>query len=89
MTRSTRHQGPIAPRWVRGLLTGALLAVFTTNMAGCGLSYVFRNISPLHVTGKKAIGGTGVFGGGAGALGTLTVPLKPGGPVTTKSIGPV
>ena len=51
MTRSARPLGPIAPRWVRGLLTGGLLALFTTNMAGCGLSYVFRNISPLHPTG--------------------------------------
>jgi hypothetical protein len=51
MTRSARHQGRKAPRWVRGLMAGALLAVFSTNMTGCGLSYVFRNISPLHPTG--------------------------------------
>ncbi|MDX2036363.1 MAG: hypothetical protein SFX72_06905 [Isosphaeraceae bacterium] len=51
MTRSARQLGPIAPRWVRGLMTGALLAVFSTNMVGCGLSYVFRNVSPLHPTG--------------------------------------
>ncbi len=51
MTRSARHLGPIAPRWVRGLLTGGLLALFSTNMAGCGLSYVARKISPLHPTG--------------------------------------
>jgi len=51
MTRSARQQGPIAPRWVRGLMTAGLLAVFSTNMVGCGLSYVFRNVSPLHPTG--------------------------------------
>ena len=51
MTRSARHRGPITPRWVRGLLTGALLAVVSTSGTGCGLSYVFRNISPLHPTG--------------------------------------
>jgi hypothetical protein len=51
MTRSARNQGKTAPRWVRGLLTGALLAVFSTNMTGCGLSSVFQNISPLHPTG--------------------------------------
>ena len=51
MSRSARHQGPIAPRWVRGLLTGALMAFFSTNFVGCGLDYVFRNISPLHPTG--------------------------------------
>ena len=51
MTRSARHQAPLAPRWVRGLMMGSLLAVFSTNMVGCGLSYVFRNVSPLHPTG--------------------------------------
>ena len=51
MTRSARHWGPLTPRWVRGLLTGALFAVVTTANTGCGLSYVFRNISPLHPTG--------------------------------------
>lgn len=51
MTRSARHWGPMTPRWVRGLLTGALFAVLTTANSGCGLSYVFRNISPLHPTG--------------------------------------
>jgi hypothetical protein len=51
MSRSARHQGPLTPRWVRGLLTGALMAFFSTNFVGCGLDYVFRNISPLHVTG--------------------------------------
>ena len=51
MSRSARHQGPLTPRWVRGLLTGALMAFFSTNFVGCGLDYVFRNISPLHPTG--------------------------------------
>jgi hypothetical protein len=50
MSRSARHQGPITPRWVRGLLTGALLAFFSTNFVGCGLDYAFRNIAPLHPT---------------------------------------
>ena len=47
MSRSARHQGPLTPRWVRGLLTGALMAFFSTSFVGCGLDYVFRNISPL------------------------------------------
>lgn len=51
MTRSARHWGPLTPRWVRGLLTGALFAIVATSQSGCGLSYVFRNISPLHPTG--------------------------------------
>jgi hypothetical protein len=54
MTRSARHRGPITPRWVRSLLTGVLLALLATGNSGCtlgGLSYVFRNISPLHPTG--------------------------------------
>ena len=51
MTQSARHRGPNTPRWVRGLLTGALLAFFSTSFVGCGLDYVFRNISPLHPTG--------------------------------------
>ncbi|MBX6315006.1 MAG: hypothetical protein IRY99_19140 [Isosphaeraceae bacterium] len=51
MTRSARHQGPLAPRWVRALLSAALLAVLSTGTVGCGISYVYRNISPLHPTG--------------------------------------
>ena len=51
MSRSARHQGPLTPRWVRGLLTGALMVFFSTSFVGCGLDYVFRNISPLHPTG--------------------------------------
>lgn len=51
MTRSARQWGPMTPRWVRGLLTGVLFAVVTTGNSGCGLSYVFRNVSPLHPTG--------------------------------------
>ncbi len=51
MFRSARHRSPITPRWVRGLLAGAFLAFVATSNLGCGLDYVFRNISPLHVTG--------------------------------------
>jgi hypothetical protein len=51
MTRSERQQGATCPRWVRGLLSGALLAVTTTGLGGCGIPYVFRSISPLHPTG--------------------------------------
>ena len=51
MTRSAPQRGPTPPRWVRGLLAGAFMALSTTGMGGCGLSYVFRNISPLHPTG--------------------------------------
>ncbi|SIO61135.1 hypothetical protein SAMN05444166_6652 [Singulisphaera sp. GP187] len=51
MTQFARHRGPITPRWVRGILTGTLLAVVATSNLGCGLSYVFRNISPLRPTG--------------------------------------
>ncbi|MBV8313991.1 MAG: hypothetical protein JOZ53_03565, partial [Planctomycetaceae bacterium] len=54
MTRSARHRGPITPRWVRSLLTGILLALLATGNSGCtlgALSYVYRNMSPLHPTG--------------------------------------
>ena len=54
MSRSARHPGPLTPRWVRGLLTGALLALVATGTTGCtlgALSYVYRGISPLHPTG--------------------------------------
>lgn len=51
MTRSARHRGLLTPRWVRGLLAGVLLATVATGASGCALSYVFRNISPLHPTG--------------------------------------
>lgn len=51
MYRNARPRGPLTPRWVRGLVAGALLAGSSTGFAGCGLSYVFRNISPLHPTG--------------------------------------
>jgi len=51
MFRSARHRSPMTPRWVRGLIAGASLAVIATSNIGCGLSYVFREISPLHVTG--------------------------------------
>ncbi|MBV8677720.1 MAG: hypothetical protein JO355_11220, partial [Planctomycetaceae bacterium] len=51
MTRSARHRGPLTPRWVRSLLTSALLALVATGNSGCtlgALSYVYRGISPLH-----------------------------------------
>jgi hypothetical protein len=51
MTRTARHRGPHPPRWVRGLLTGALLMAMSASIGGCGIPYVFRNISPLRVTG--------------------------------------
>ena len=51
MTRSARSRGPLTPRWVRGLLAGALMALVSTGTTGCGLVYVYRNMSPLHVTG--------------------------------------
>ena len=54
MTRSARHRGPLTPRWVRSLLTSALLALVATGNSGCtlgALSYVYRGISPLHPTG--------------------------------------
>ena len=54
MFRSARHRSPITPRWVRGLLAVAFLALVALNSVGCTLgamSYVARDISPLHVTG--------------------------------------
>ena len=51
MFRSARHRSPMTPRWVRGLIAGASLAVIATTHVGCGIDYVYRNISPLHVTG--------------------------------------
>ena len=51
MFQSARHRSPMTPRWVRGLMTGALLAVISTTHLGCGLDYVYRSISPLHPTG--------------------------------------
>ncbi len=51
MNRSARHRGPLTPRWVRGLMAGALLAFVSTGSVGCGIPYVYRNISPLHPTG--------------------------------------
>ena len=51
MFQSARHRSPKTPRWVRGLITSAFLAVISTTHLGCGLDYVFRNISPLHPTG--------------------------------------
>lgn len=51
MFQSARHRSPMTPRWVRGLMAGAFLAVISTTHLGCGLDYVFRNMSPMHVTG--------------------------------------
>lgn len=51
MFQSARRLSPKTPRWARGLLAGAILAVICTTQSGCGLSYVFRKISPLHPTG--------------------------------------
>ncbi|HZW34440.1 MAG TPA: hypothetical protein VFF52_27195, partial [Isosphaeraceae bacterium] len=51
MFQSARHRSPMTPRWVRGLIAGASLAVIATSHVGCGIDYVFRSISPLHVTG--------------------------------------
>ena len=51
MFQSARHRSPMTPRWVRGLMTGAFLVVISTSHLGCGLDYVYRNISPLHPTG--------------------------------------
>ena len=51
MFRSARHRSPMTPRWVRGLIAGASLVVIATSHVGCGIDYVFREISPLHVTG--------------------------------------
>lgn len=54
MTRSARPRRPLTPRWVRGLMAGAMLAAVSTNFTGCtlgALSYVYRNMSPMHVTG--------------------------------------
>lgn len=51
MTRPMCHRGKAAPRWVRGLLVGVVMAAISTGSTGCGLIYVMRNISPLHPTG--------------------------------------
>ena len=51
MFQSARPRSPMTPRWVRGLIAGASLAVIATSHVGCGIDYVFREISPLHVTG--------------------------------------
>jgi hypothetical protein len=51
MTRSARQRRPFGPRWVRGLAAIVAVAVVTTVPTGCGLSYVFQDISPLYPTG--------------------------------------
>src|SRR4051812_15954588 len=88
----------------RGGNGNPLSPAFTTSVTMTGLETSFPLIvalattvklyapgatSPLHASGRKATGTTGWFGWGGGVLGTVTVPLKPGGPVTTSSIGPV
>ena len=39
MFQSARHRSPMTPRWVRGLISGAFLAVISTTHLGCGLDY--------------------------------------------------
>ncbi len=51
MTRSARHRGLQTRRSVRGLLSVAMFAAIAAGTGGCGLTYVYRNISPLHPTG--------------------------------------
>jgi hypothetical protein len=51
MSHSAPKLGPSVPRWARGLIAVAMLAGISTVPTGCGLSYVYRNISPLHPTG--------------------------------------
>jgi hypothetical protein len=52
MTRSARPWGHHTPRWVRGFLAVASLAILATVPVGCGaLSYVYQDVSPLHPTG--------------------------------------
>ena len=38
MTQFARHRGPQTPRWVRGMLTGALMAFVTTSFTGAAFS---------------------------------------------------
>ncbi len=51
MTQSAPQRGRKTPRWVRGLMAVALLAVGGSVPIGCGIPYVYRNMSPLRVTG--------------------------------------
>jgi hypothetical protein len=52
MTRSKRRRGPLTPGWLRGLTAAALLTALSTGAVGCGaVSYVYRNMSPMHPTG--------------------------------------
>ena len=53
MFRSARGTAsPITPRWSSRHSWRVPYAAFvTTNNVGCGLDYVYRNMSPLHVTG--------------------------------------
>ncbi len=55
MFQSARHRSPMTPRWVRGLFAGAFLACLASSTTGCGLSYIFRNVSPLHATGWSMV----------------------------------
>ncbi len=51
MTQSARHRTPLRPRWVRALLGFAAVALVASVPTGCGLSYVYQDIAPLHPTG--------------------------------------
>ncbi len=52
MSRTARRRGPFLPKRVRGLVICAVLGSLITSAVGCGsVSYVFRNMSPMHPTG--------------------------------------
>ncbi len=51
MTETAPQRGFRTPRWARGLIAVAALAIVSTLPVGCGLSYVARNIAPMHPTG--------------------------------------
>lgn len=51
MTETAPPRGPLTPRWARGLIAVAALAIVSTLPVGCGISYVARSIAPLHPTG--------------------------------------
>jgi hypothetical protein len=50
MTRSAPQRSRLGPRWIRGLFALGLMTAATLP-AGCGISYVYRNMSPMHPTG--------------------------------------
>jgi hypothetical protein len=51
MFRSARHRSPMIARWARGLIASASLVAVATTQTGCGLDYLYRNMSPLRLTG--------------------------------------